>query len=52
MQSKKRMFIIFLTTAFIFGMLFSTLYISIESHHDCLDEDCPVCQCISVCENI
>lgn len=52
MQSKKRMFIIFITTAFIFGMLFSTLYISIESHHDCIDEDCPVCQCISVCENI
>lgn len=52
MESKKLILIIFLTMAFIFGMLFSTLYIAIESHHDCIDEDCPVCQYISVCENI
>ena len=38
--------------AFIFGMLFSVMYIAIESHHDCIGEDCPICQYIIVCENI
>ncbi|TKZ35858.1 hypothetical protein [Brachyspira catarrhinii] len=52
MELKKRILIIFLTTAFIFGTLFSILYITIESHHDCIGEDCPICQCIIVCENI
>ena len=52
MKLKKRILIALLTTAFIFGTLFSVLYIAIESHHDCIGEDCPICQCIIVCENI
>ena len=52
MKLRKRILIALLTTVFIFGTLFSVLYIAIESHHDCIGEDCPVCQCIIVCENI
>ena len=52
MKLRKRILIALLTTAFIFGTLFSVLYIAIESHHDCIGEDCPICQCIIVCENI
>ena len=51
MEAKKRILIILLTMAFIFGMLFSVMYIAIESHHDCIGEDCPICQYIIVCEN-
>mgnify|MGYP007002441203 FL=1 len=52
MKLKKRILIALLTMTFIFGTLFSVLYIAIESHHDCIGEDCPICQCIIVCENI
>lgn len=52
MEAKKRILIILLTMAFIFGMLFSVMYITVESHHDCIGEDCPICQYIIVCENI
>ena len=52
MKLKKRILIALLTMTFIFGTLFSVLYIAIESHHDCIGEDCLICQCIIVCENI
>ena len=33
-------------------VLFSSLFIAIESCHDCEGEDCHVCECIRQCENI
>lgn len=32
-------------------MLFSAFYISIETHHDCTGEDCPICAQVQMCEN-
>ena len=33
-------------------MLFSAVYIAIETDHDCSGEDCAICHQIGVCENL
>ena len=33
-------------------MLFSAFYISSETGHDCVGEDCPICACVQQCENV
>ncbi|MBQ7562497.1 MAG: hypothetical protein IJT16_00740 [Lachnospiraceae bacterium] len=33
-------------------VLFSASYIAAEADHDCAGDDCPVCVCIQLCENI
>ena len=33
-------------------LMFSALYIAVESDHDCAGHDCPVCLCIRQCEAI
>ena len=33
-------------------MLFSAFYISSETGHDCIGEDCPICACVQQCENV
>ena len=33
-------------------MLFSAFYISTETGHDCIGEDCPICACVQQCENV
>lgn len=33
-------------------MLFSAFFIVSHTDHDCTGEDCPICACISGCENI
>ncbi len=35
-----------------FVVLFSAIFIVLHSDHDCTGEDCPICACISQCENI
>ncbi|MCR5558154.1 MAG: hypothetical protein K6F75_11430 [Butyrivibrio sp.] len=35
----------------LFGMLFSTFFVSKEFHHDCTGEDCPICEMVAICEN-
>jgi hypothetical protein len=40
-----------LCAVLLFGMLFSSFFISTEFHHDCTGEDCPICQMIALCEN-
>ena len=32
-------------------LLFSTIYIAVESHHECEGESCPICFIIEQCEN-
>ncbi|MBR5974354.1 MAG: hypothetical protein IK020_04135 [Clostridiales bacterium] len=32
-------------------MLFSTIYIAVESNHECEGEECPICFIIEQCEN-
>ena len=33
-------------------MIFSVMYMTEEMHHDCTGEDCPICECIHMCEGI
>ena len=33
-------------------MFFSAFYIAEEHDHDCAGEDCPICECIHLCEGI
>ena len=40
-----------LCAVLLFSMLFSSIFISAEFHHDCTGEDCPICQMIALCEN-
>ncbi len=36
----------------VFSLLFSTVYIAVESDHDCSGEDCPICFSLVQCEEI
>ena len=38
--------------AVLFIVLFSSFYICAEADHHCSGEDCPVCACIQICENV
>ncbi len=33
-------------------LLFSVFYPAVEAHHDCTGEDCHVCACIRLCEQL
>ena len=33
-------------------VLLSSCFLAMESGHDCHDEDCPICFCITHCENV
>ncbi|MBO4515178.1 MAG: hypothetical protein J5721_05825 [Lachnospiraceae bacterium] len=33
-------------------LLLSSYFLAVESGHDCHDEDCPICFCITHCENV
>ena len=33
-------------------VLFSAFLIAAEADHDCTGEDCPICACIGLCENM
>ena len=35
-----------------FVMVFSVYYIAEEHCHECEGEDCPICECIHICEGI
>ncbi len=34
----------------LFGVLFSSAFIAEEFHHDCVGDECPICQTIAQCE--
>lgn len=34
----------------VFVLLFSILYIAVETDHDCTGEDCPICEQIAICQ--
>ena len=33
-------------------LLFSALFIALEAHHDCQGDDCAICACISICQDL
>ena len=51
MSKKNRVLAVLLIAAVLFVMLSSACYIAIETNHDCVGEDCPICYQISVCEH-
>ncbi len=42
---------IILCGVLLFGMLFSSFFVSTEFMHDCSGEDCPICQMVAICDN-
>ncbi|KSV59207.1 hypothetical protein [Acetivibrio ethanolgignens] len=52
MTKHNRFFCILLATTVVFVLLLSVACIAVEADHDCQGEDCPICQQISICENI
>ncbi len=43
---------LFLGAMLIFCMLFSSFFIAVEHDHHCLDENCPICEMVAICESI
>ena len=36
----------------LFVIMLSSAYLAEHSDHECADEDCPICECIRLCESI
>ncbi len=47
---KNKYLSLFLTALFMLVMFFSASYIAEEMIHDCSGEECPICECIHMCE--
>ena len=52
MEKKKRIAAILLAVTLLFVILCSAAFIAEEANHDCAGENCPICDQISVCQNI
>lgn len=51
MTEKERLLASVLALTVVFVILFSGFFVIAEANHDCIEEDCPICCQISVCEN-
>lgn len=49
---EKRALSLVFAIAFVFSVLIFSFYIEAEITHDCIGEDCPVCQHIHICERV
>ncbi len=52
MKNKKRIVALIMAVIFFSLMLLFSFYIAKEINHDCVGDNCPICQEISICENI
>ncbi len=50
-NTKNRAFAGVMATMMLVVLLFSAFFVAHEAEHECSGEDCPVCACISWCEN-
>ncbi|WP_035777984.1 hypothetical protein [Butyrivibrio sp. AE3004] len=50
-NSIKNLLVAYTAFAMLFVVLFSAVFVSVESFHDCDGDRCPVCALISQCEN-
>ena len=50
MIDSKRINALLMATIMIVIVLFFSFFIATETHHDCTGEDCPICACVSQCE--
>lgn len=48
-SEKVRALSVVLAAFMLAAILFSSLFIALEMHHDCSGEDCPICICIEHC---
>lgn len=51
-MGKKKTIALFMSVILVFSFLFSFLFVVREAHHDCIGEDCPICECIEQCQGI
>ncbi|MBK6087878.1 hypothetical protein [Ruminococcus difficilis] len=51
MTKRNRLIALLLAAVVLFVMAFSLFVVAAEAGHDCLGEDCPICELIAVCEN-
>ena len=49
--TNRRMFAGIIAAMMLFTVLFSYFYIASEVNHDCIGENCPICESIQICEN-
>ena len=49
---KNKYLAMFLSGIIALIMLLSAMYMAEEVHHECSGEDCPVCECLNICEGI
>lgn len=52
MMKKTRALAALLALALLFVMLSSSCYLALETDHDCIGDDCPVCCRIGLCEQM
>lgn len=51
MTKKNRKIAMLLAVAVIIVLVFSAFLIAVEAEHDCIGDNCPICQLIAICEN-
>lgn len=51
-MTTKRKAAFILTILFVFVMLFSHIFVIAEADHDCLGEECPICDVIAIVSDI
>ena len=51
MEKKKQIIAIFFAVMVLFVMLFSALLNTVDTEHDCLGEDCPICCQVNICQD-
>lgn len=51
MTCKHKVFAFVTVFVFVFAMIGSTLFLTLETQHDCSGEDCAVCHQLQACQN-
>lgn len=49
---KNKYLTLFLSGIITLIMLLSAMYMAEEVHHECSGEECPICECLHICEEI
>ncbi len=52
--SQKRIKVLAFIMAFLMlaVIMLSSAYLAIHSNHECAEEDCPICECLRICESL
>lgn len=52
MTKQNRILSMLMAAVVAFVLLFSATFIAVEANHDCVGDNCPICQQINTCKNI